>query len=241
MSRTTAKRAVTANPHARMTFTTSSKMVSNGYAEWSEEVRTPEPDTRDAVLVGSNNEFGEHLPALDIDGPVALVSTPEGYALWLGTGASRLAIWRLRRTLIALGVSPSSPVGFSRAPSDYERERHHALDPRAARRDLVADRNRLGGSFGDLLERAYRAQSERERVVAAPMAQPLRLPLQVPALLVASTQHHHLYLEHALTWKQYKRLLRALWRAGLIEEGFCRLSIKRQASFLRLPWITKKY
>lgn len=47
--------------------------------------------------------------------------------------------------------------------------------------------------------------------------------------------NYHLYFEDIeLTWKQYKKLLKALAKAGIIEEGYARVSIKRKQTILRL-------
>lgn len=63
------------------------------------------------------------------------------------------------------------------------------------------------------------------------------IDLDFPAHLEPSTTpgHYHLYLERPVTWHQYRRLLRSLHQAGIIEKGFCALSIKRGASFVRKP------
>lgn len=47
--------------------------------------------------------------------------------------------------------------------------------------------------------------------------------------------HSHLWLDRPISWRKYKRLLRALYRAGVIERGFYVMSVKRGASFLRVP------
>lgn len=52
--------------------------------------------------------------------------------------------------------------------------------------------------------------------------------------------HHHLYVDVAMTWRQYKRLLRALMRAGVIERGYYRASLSRKATFLRTPETKKE-
>jgi hypothetical protein len=60
------------------------------------------------------------------------------------------------------------------------------------------------------------------------------------ALVPSSTRDHfHLYLDIPLTWRQYKRLLRALARAGIIEDQYARMSIKRRHSSVRVPWLHK--
>ena len=68
------------------------------------------------------------------------------------------------------------------------------------------------------------------------------LDIDYEAHLVPSTTpgHYHLYLNRYVTWRKYKRLLRALKNAGLIEEPFYRLSIQRGHTSARLPWVKKE-
>lgn len=51
--------------------------------------------------------------------------------------------------------------------------------------------------------------------------------------------HSHLYVNRTVTWRQYKRLLRAMHEVGMIETGFLRLSIHRGATFVRRPGVKK--
>ena len=51
--------------------------------------------------------------------------------------------------------------------------------------------------------------------------------------------HAHLILHTPLTWRQYRRLLKALFKAGIIEPGYYRASLRRKATFLRPPWVRK--
>jgi hypothetical protein len=46
--------------------------------------------------------------------------------------------------------------------------------------------------------------------------------------------HHHLYIDQLMTWRQYKRLLRALARAGVLEKAWVRTSIKSGGTFARV-------
>ena len=65
------------------------------------------------------------------------------------------------------------------------------------------------------------------------------LDIDVPVALVRSTQNHHLYFDVDLSWDDYRALLEALAKCGIIEPGYAKASIKRKATFLRLPWIRK--
>lgn len=51
--------------------------------------------------------------------------------------------------------------------------------------------------------------------------------------------HHHLIFNQYVPEKEWKRLIGALARCGLIERGYAKFSLLRGESFLRLPWIRK--
>lgn len=68
------------------------------------------------------------------------------------------------------------------------------------------------------------------------------LDIDVPAFLVASSTygHSHLYIDHPMSWRKYKRLLKALSRAGIIEKGYADASIRRKHTAVRVPWLKKE-
>jgi hypothetical protein len=47
--------------------------------------------------------------------------------------------------------------------------------------------------------------------------------------------HFHLYLDKPIPWKKYKALLKALADAGIIEQGYLKMSLKDGATLLRTP------
>lgn len=67
------------------------------------------------------------------------------------------------------------------------------------------------------------------------------LDIDVPAFLIPSSTpgHSHLYVDYPMTWRQYKRLLRALARSGIVEEGYVKASIRRKHTAVRVPWRKK--
>lgn len=67
------------------------------------------------------------------------------------------------------------------------------------------------------------------------------LDLDFRAYLIPSSTHghYHLYMDRPVPWRKYKKLLKALYRAGIIEYGFYKNSIKRGYTSARLPWISK--
>ena len=67
------------------------------------------------------------------------------------------------------------------------------------------------------------------------------IDLDLDAVLVPSSTpgHHHLYIDREMDWDTYEQLLVALFNAGLIEEGYLDVSLRREETHLRTPW-TKK-
>lgn len=68
------------------------------------------------------------------------------------------------------------------------------------------------------------------------------LDIDVPAWLIPSSTpgHSHLYIDAPMTWWTYKRLLKALAAAGIIEKGYLKASLKRGRTDLRVPWLKKE-
>ena len=79
---------------------------------------------------------------------------------------------------------------------------------------------------------AYRLPTDYHRPV---------LDIDFPAALVPSTTpgHFHLYLDRALSWDDYEKLLRVLAEVGIIEQGYANVSIERRHTAVRVPWIRK--
>ena len=70
-----------------------------------------------------------------------------------------------------------------------------------------------------------------------------QLDLDLPhAYVPSSTEGHgHLTLTGlSLSWKEYKRLLKALHRAGVIQDGYYGYAVARGQTFLRLPHVKKE-
>jgi hypothetical protein len=67
------------------------------------------------------------------------------------------------------------------------------------------------------------------------------LDLDLPHRLVPSTTegHSHLYLDVPMSWRQYKRLLKALAKAGVLEQGYVEASLYRRHTAARMPWVKK--
>lgn len=79
-------------------------------------------------------------------------------------------------------------------------------------------------------------------LVDYPKLHAVTLDIDLPCHLVESSTpgHWHLYIDHAMTWDTYSHLLKALAAAGVINEGYCELSLKRGATHLRKPDVQKQ-
>jgi hypothetical protein len=68
------------------------------------------------------------------------------------------------------------------------------------------------------------------------------LDIDIPHQVFPSTQpgHSHIWFDTQMSWRTYKRLLRALRAAGIIEDGYYRASVQRGYTAVRLPWVKKK-
>jgi len=68
------------------------------------------------------------------------------------------------------------------------------------------------------------------------------IDIDLPVKLFDSSTpgHHHLYIDKEISWADYRLLLIALERCGIIQRGYLEAALKRGHTTLRLPWV-KKY
>lgn len=68
------------------------------------------------------------------------------------------------------------------------------------------------------------------------------LDIDMEAELVPSSTpgHYHLYIDHAMTWDQYTRIIAAMTDAGIVQPGYYAASVARGFTAVRLPWIRKE-
>lgn len=68
------------------------------------------------------------------------------------------------------------------------------------------------------------------------------LDIDLPAKLVPSTTpgHFHLFIDKAMTWEKYARLLDVLADVGIVEPGYVSASKQRGFTAARLPWVKKE-
>lgn len=81
------------------------------------------------------------------------------------------------------------------------------------------------------------SELDEQRGMHTPM-----LDVDIPMRLVESSTpgHSHLYFDVVMPWRKYRRLLKALAKAGIIEQNYYKVSVKRKGTHLRPPWIDKE-
>lgn len=67
------------------------------------------------------------------------------------------------------------------------------------------------------------------------------LDIDMEVVVIPSTTpgHYHLYIDKVMPWAKYQKLLIALADAGIIEQGYLDVSVRRKATHLRAPWYKK--
>jgi hypothetical protein len=113
----------------------------------------------------------------------------------------------------------------------YGATEHRVLDPKG---NLVS--SRLPEEFVDVDLLGLRFQRKKRR-----RHMPV-IDLDGPHKLVRSSTkgHGHLYIDQPITWRKYKRILKALKKAGVIEYGWYKTAMNYRMSFVRAPGVTKK-
>lgn len=63
------------------------------------------------------------------------------------------------------------------------------------------------------------------------------IDIDMPCRLVPSSTpgHFHLFIEKTMPLRQYKKLLKAMARAGIVEKQFYKMAVNRKATHLRTP------
>lgn len=67
----------------------------------------------------------------------------------------------------------------------------------------------------------------------------LDIDLPVTVLPSSTPGHHHLFIDHEMTWAQYVAVIEALSAAGIVEPGYLAAAQRRGHTAVRLPWVRK--
>lgn len=105
--------------------------------------------------------------------------------------------------------------------------------------EYVDDKEKKGSEFRWPTSRlhANRISSLTEDDLHAPVID-VDLPIRV---IPSSTPgHYHLYIDKKMSWKAYRKLLKALVEAGLVEENWYKMSLRRRMTMVRPPHLRKK-
>jgi hypothetical protein len=67
------------------------------------------------------------------------------------------------------------------------------------------------------------------------------IDLDLPCHLEPSTTpgHYHLYINQVVEWDKFLNILKALYEAGIVQEGFYEMSKRRGQAFVRVPGVKK--
>jgi hypothetical protein len=117
----------------------------------------------------------------------------------------------------------------------------------SGRRTYKYDTTLFTDDYGDTIERQHMAPTDlaestliTSEVLGTDKHKPcIDVDLPVRVYPSSTLGHFHLYIDKEMTWWQYRMLLRALVKAGVVEKGFYRASVARKATHLRLPWVRK--
>jgi hypothetical protein len=117
----------------------------------------------------------------------------------------------------------------------------------AGRKTYKYDTTLFTNDYGDTMEREFMVSTDlaestliSSQVLGSDMHKPcIDVDLPVRVYPSSTLGHFHLYIDKEMTWWNYRRLLRALVKAGIVERGFYKASLSRKATHLRLPWIRK--
>lgn len=212
----------------------------HGYTDRSRELRILLEDVQHSHVVTSRTQSKRHAPALDIDHPAVLVRHEGEVEVWLDHPIPERQLRRLHRHLERTGLGTRTPVAREWHTETWESRRGEVLDLTGIDETLSELGREARGTFEALHDVTTAAVGER--TWAGPqMENPTLLRFACPVRLVSSGRYSHLYVDGEVQWPSYRRLLKLLWRAGVIEKEWLKLSLHYEHSSVRLPWITKDW
>ena len=133
-------------------------------------------------------------------------------------------------------MTDRSALAAIAVPSAYP----HPLYSVDWQRDSYGSRYEVRTPGGTTMSPKPGAEVVSSQIVGTKTHTPM-LDLDVPASQIPSSTpgHSHLYIDVPMPWRKYKRLLRAFYKAGLIEKGYYQASVRRRHTALRMPGIPK--
>ena len=155
----------------------------------------------------------------------------------------RVAKWRnskLYTTLQKTGENKSSSESLSLKVESARQTRPHEPYPRRLYKN-VKWMDEYGRDGWSRVPATSHADAE---VVSSEIGDGIHcitIDVDYPTYAIPSSTdgHFHLYIDYPMTWRKYKRLLKALAKAGVVEEGYVDASIRRKHTAVRVPWRKK--
>ena len=113
----------------------------------------------------------------------------------------------------------------------YGSTEQRVLDPKG---NLLS--SRLPEEFAnvDLLGLRFQRRKNRRHMPVIDLDGPHKL------IKSSTSGHSHLYIDQPITWRKYRRILRALYKAGVIEYGWYMTAKRYRMSFVRAQGVTKQ-
>lgn len=221
------------------------EMSTHSYHTEAVTVRRPTGSVQNAALVSSvlvdhdETPTGHHTPTLDVDFDVdVLCDQNDNTWLWLDRNLLGLRDWWLRRRLWSAGLLRSRQV-----PDRTTLRLHHDLQAWRATQMVGTIADGFNGTFEQLWTTAYStadSPGDNRQDAEVPEGGILLPVVGTMIVLNSSTPgHHHVLSDQMLPKRDWKKMMRAFKRAGILERGYYKASVRRGAAHLRRPGVTK--
>lgn len=228
-------------------------MASSNSSDYHIKKDVAVPDLQYATLVGSNLIGSNlHMPTLDIDHNGVIGRLPTGEIVWWVEGLTPSRWRKARKIFYRAGLSPEHLPEFLQCVRRFpSRENRLSLYKQTKtfndqlRKDMIVSLHKSDTTqqFDDLKTAVSYSLGWHEQEILnqtnPSLVDPWPILLNCEAMLLPSAKNTHLYLDHTLTWVDYKRLLGKLVSTNLLEDGYVKASKAKGASMLRLPWVVK--
>lgn len=142
----------------------------------------------------------------------------------------------------------AAAAGFSAEPAKPKVQVPDFVGPRPFYKQADLNRNWKELEGEDKTARPAEAEAEDANLIGSKVTwleEDGHLPvidLDLPCHLEPSITegHFHLYVNKVVAWDKYVALLKAMYEAGLVEEGFYEMTVARGESYVRPSWVAKK-
>jgi hypothetical protein len=141
-------------------------------------------------------------------------------------------------------ITPTDMFGSPRDDDKPPAERHPMPG------QVLMKVNRVDGEYDETTDERVVADLRNANVITStversswepPRHKPV-LDIDLPVKVVPSSTpgNFHLYIDHAMPWEHYVKLLAVLGEIGILEPGYVSASVERGHTAVRLPWVRKQ-